>query len=230
MAGLHMETFRGHDPLPLPDCQDEHLDLYFDDNLFGFAALSQKSATASAALTPSIRRAGSVLPGRWGSYHPCPVSRLWRTRRAVDHAHEVRPLAEFPGSTHSFRGGLPFLRFLATALRRCPPPSTPQYSPTGLDESGTGFGKSESCQNALWARAGPRGTLPPNQRPVRVAAKTMIHLRLPSLLNIRSPEILDLIPKYIVLMAWQTRQPLDHYRRRRRLGSVRCFPSWCSPS
>jgi hypothetical protein len=128
---------------------------------------------------------------------------------------EVRPFAEFPGS-HSFAVDDEAFNFLANCFKEMSATFDSKYFHAGLDESwDLGFGKSEE----LVKRVGRGPAHAAHYRRVndllKSRGKTMIMY---GDIILKYPEILDLIPKDIILMDWQY-EPFDHYPTVDVLGS-----------
>jgi hypothetical protein len=128
---------------------------------------------------------------------------------------EVRPFAEFPGS-HSFSVDDKAFGFLANCFKEMAAAFDSKYFHAGLDESwDLGFGKSEE----LVKRVGRGPAHAAHYRRIndlfKSHGKTMIMY---GDIILKYPEILDLIPKDIVLMDWQY-EPADHYPTVDVLGS-----------
>ncbi len=128
---------------------------------------------------------------------------------------EVRPFAEYPGA-HSFAIDDAAFDFLSHCFEEIAQAFDSKYFHAGLDESwDIGFGKSEEVVN----RVGRGPAHATHYRRVndllKRHGKTMIMY---GDIILKYPEILELIPKDIVLMDWQY-EPADHYPTVDVLGS-----------
>ncbi len=128
---------------------------------------------------------------------------------------EVRTFAEYPGA-HSFSVDDEAFGFLSNCFKEMADAFDSKYFHAGLDESwDLGFGKSEE----LVKRVGRGPAHAAHYRRIndllKGRDKTMIMY---GDIILKYPEILDLIPKDIVLMDWQY-EPMDHYPTVDVLGS-----------
>ena len=144
-----------------------------------------------------------------------PVFEMLGNQGALLMLDEVRPFAEFPGA-HSFSVDDEAFAFLSNCFQEIAAAFDSKYFHAGLDESwDLGFGKSEE----IVKRAGRGPAHAAHYRRInellKSRGKTMIMYG-DILLNY--PEILDLIPKDIILMDWQY-DPADHYATVDVLGS-----------
>ena len=127
----------------------------------------------------------------------------------------VRPFAEYPGA-HSFSVDDEAFGFLANCFKEMADAFDSKYFHAGLDESwDLGFGKSEE----LVKRVGRGPAHAAHYRRIndllKSRDKTMIMY---GDIILKYPEILDLIPKDIILMDWQY-EPAEHYPTVDVLGS-----------
>ncbi len=136
-----------------------------------------------------------------------PVFEMLGNQGALLMLDEVRTFAEFPGS-HSFAVNDEAFGFLSNCFGEMAAAFDSKYFHAGLDESwDLGFGKSEELVN----RVGRGPAHAAHYRRIndlfKSRGKTMIMY---GDIILKYPEILDLIPKDIVLMDWQY-EPADHY-------------------
>jgi hexosaminidase len=144
-----------------------------------------------------------------------PVFEMLGNQGALLMLDEVRPFAEYPGA-HSFSVDDNAFEFLANCFREIADAFDSKYFHAGLDESwDLGFGKSEE----LVKRVGRGPAHAAHYRRIndllKSRGKTMLMY---GDIILKYPEILDLIPKDIVLMDWQY-EPADHYPTVDVLGS-----------
>ena len=144
-----------------------------------------------------------------------PVFEMLGNQGALLMLDEVRPFAEFPGA-HSFSVDDEAFGFLSNCFQEIADAFDSKYFHAGLDESwDLGFGKSEE----LVKRVGRGPAHAAHYRRIndllKSRGKTMIMY---GDIILKYPEILDLIPKDIVLMDWQY-EPADHYPTVDVLGS-----------
>lgn len=144
-----------------------------------------------------------------------PVFEMLGNQGALLMLDEVRPFAEFPGS-HSFAVTDNAFNFLKGCFEEIADTFDSKYFHAGLDESwDLGFGQSEE----IVKRAGRGPAHAAHYRRInellKSRHKTMIMY---GDIILKYPEILDLIPKDIVLMDWQY-EPMDHYPTVDVLGS-----------
>lgn len=128
---------------------------------------------------------------------------------------EVRPFAEFPGA-HSFSVGDDAFGFLSNCFQEMADAFDSKYFHAGLDESwDLGFGKSEELVNRVGRGPAHSAHYRKINDLLKSRGKTMIMY---GDIILKYPEILDMIPKDIVLMDWQY-EPADHYPTVDVLGS-----------
>jgi hypothetical protein len=144
-----------------------------------------------------------------------PVFEMLGNQGALLMLDEARPFAEYPGA-HSFSVSDDAFDFLKNCFEEMADAFDSKYFHAGLDESwDLGFGKSEE----LVKRAGRGPAHAAHYRRIndllKGRGKTMIMY---GDIILNYPEILDLIPKDIVLMDWQY-QAADHYPTVDVLGS-----------
>ncbi|MGD9723474.1 MAG: glycoside hydrolase family 20 zincin-like fold domain-containing protein [Pirellulales bacterium] len=144
-----------------------------------------------------------------------PVFEMLGNQGALLMLDEVRPFAEYPGA-HSFSVDDEAFGFLKNCFQEMADAFDSKYFHAGLDESwDLGFGKSE----ALVKRVGRGPAHAAHYRRIndllKSRGKTMIMY---GDIILKYPEILDLIPKDIVLMDWQY-EAADHYPTLDLLGS-----------
>ncbi|HEY1603665.1 MAG TPA: glycoside hydrolase family 20 zincin-like fold domain-containing protein [Pirellulales bacterium] len=144
-----------------------------------------------------------------------PVFEMLGNQGALLMLDEVRPLAEYPGA-HSFSVDDKAFEFLANCFQEIADAFDSKYFHAGLDESwDLGFGKSEE----LVKRVGRGPAHAAHYRRIndllKSRGKTMLMY---GDIILKYPEILELIPKDIVLMDWQY-EPADHYPTVDVLGS-----------
>jgi hypothetical protein len=144
-----------------------------------------------------------------------PVFEMLGNQGALLMLDEVRPFAEYPGA-HSFALDDEAFGFLKNCFEEMADAFDSRYFHAGLDESwDLGFGKSEE----LVKRAGRGPAHAAHYRRIndllKSRGKTMIMY---GDIILNYPEILDLIPKDIVLMDWQY-QAADRYPTVDVLGS-----------
>jgi hypothetical protein len=129
-----------------------------------------------------------------------PVFEMLGNQGALLMLDEVRPFAEYPGA-HSFSVNDDAFHFLKNCFEEMSAAFDSKYFHAGLDESwDLGFGKSEE----IVKRAGRGPAHAAHYRRInellKAHGKTMIMY---GDIILNYPEILDLIPKDIVLMDWQ---------------------------
>lgn len=144
-----------------------------------------------------------------------PVFEMLGNQGALLMLDEVRPFAEFPGA-HSFSVDDEAFGFLSNCFNEMADTFDSKYFHAGLDESwDLGFGKSEELVNRLGRGPAHAGHYRRINDLLKSRGKTMIMY---GDIILKYPEILDLIPKDIVLMDWQY-EPADHYPTVDVLGS-----------
>lgn len=136
-----------------------------------------------------------------------PVFEMLGNQGALLMLDEARPFAEYPGA-HSFAVDDEAFGFLSNCFNEIADAFDSKYFHAGLDESwDLGFGKSEE----LVKRVGRGPAHAAHYRRIndlfKSRGKTMLMY---GDIILKYPEILDLIPKDIVLMDWQY-EPADHY-------------------
>jgi hexosaminidase len=144
-----------------------------------------------------------------------PVFEMLGNQGALLMLDEVRPFAEYPGA-HSFAVDDEAFGFLSSCFQEMAAAFDSKYFHAGLDESwDLGFGKSEQ----LVKRVGRGPAHAAHYRRIndlfKSRGKTMVMY---GDIILKYPEILDMIPKDIVLMDWQY-EPADHYPTVDVLGS-----------
>ncbi len=144
-----------------------------------------------------------------------PVFEMLGNQGALLMLDEVRPFAEYPGA-HSFSLDDDAFNFLATCFREMADTFDSRYFHAGLDESwDLGFGKSEERVNEVGRGPAHAAHYRRINELLKSRGKTMIMY---GDIILNYPEILDLIPKDIVLMDWQY-HAADHYPTVDVLGS-----------
>lgn len=144
-----------------------------------------------------------------------PVFEMLGNQGALLMLDEVRPFAEFPGA-HSFSLDDEAFEFLSNCFGEMADAFDSKYFHAGLDESwDLGFGKSE--ERVKREGRGPAHAVHYRRinELLQSRGKTMIMY---GDIILNYPEILDLIPKDIVLMDWQY-EAADHYPTVDVLGS-----------
>lgn len=136
-----------------------------------------------------------------------PVFEMLGNQGALLMLDEVRPLAEYPGA-HSFAINDQVYEFLESCFNEMADVFESKYFHAGLDESwDLGFGKSEALVREKGrARAHAEHYIKLNEMLKKRGKQMMMY----GDIIINYPDILDLIPKDIVLMDW-IYEPLDHY-------------------
>ena len=144
-----------------------------------------------------------------------PVFEMLGNQGALLMLDEVRPLAEYPGA-HSFAADDEAFAFLKDCFQEIAAAFDSKYFHAGLDESwDLGFGKSEELVKRLGRGPAHAGHYLRINELLKSHGKKMIMY---GDIILKYPEILDLIPKDIVLMDWQY-EPMDHYPTVDVLGS-----------
>ena len=144
-----------------------------------------------------------------------PVFEMLGNQGALLMLDEVRPFAEYPGA-HSFSVDDDAFGFLSNCFQEMADTFDSKYFHAGLDESwDLGFGKSEEVVKRVGRGPAHAAHYRRINDLLRSRGKTMIMY---GDIILKYPEILDLIPKDIVLMDWQY-EPADHYATVNVLGS-----------
>jgi hypothetical protein len=153
-----------------------------------------------------------------------PVFEMLGNQGALLMLDEVRPFAEYPGA-HSFSLDDEAFAFLKNCCGEIADAFDSQYFHAGLDESwDLGFGKSEAIVKRLGRGPAHAAHYRKINDLLKSRGKTMIMY---GDIILKYPEILDLIPKDIVLMDWQY-HAADHYPTVDVLGS-KGFPMLVLP-
>lgn len=144
-----------------------------------------------------------------------PVFEMLGNQGALLMLDEVRPFAEFPGA-HSFSIDDDSFKFLSDCFGEIADAFDSKYFHAGLDESwDLGFGKSEVAVKQQGRGPAHAAHYRRINDLLKSRDKTMIMY---GDIILNYPEILDLIPKDIVLMDWQY-EAADHYPTVDVLGS-----------
>lgn len=144
-----------------------------------------------------------------------PVFEMLGNQGALLMLDEVRPLAEYPGA-HSFATSDAAFEFLSNCFQEIAAAFDSKYFHAGLDESwDLGFGQSEESVKRLGRGPAHAAHYRRINELLKSHGKKMIMY---GDIILKYPEILDLIPKDIVLMDWQY-EPMDHYPTVDVLGS-----------
>ncbi|HEY4310672.1 MAG TPA: glycoside hydrolase family 20 zincin-like fold domain-containing protein [Pirellulales bacterium] len=144
-----------------------------------------------------------------------PVFEMLGNQGALLMLDEVRPFAEYPGA-HSFATNDEAFNFLTNCFNEIADAFDSKYFHAGLDESwDLGFGKSAESVKRLGRGPAHAAHYRRINDLLKSRHKTMIMY---GDIILKYPEILDLIPKDIVLMDWQY-EPADHYPTVDVLGS-----------
>ncbi len=144
-----------------------------------------------------------------------PVFEMLGNQGALLMLDEVRPFAEFPGA-HSFSIDDDSFKFLSNCFGEIADAFDSKYFHAGLDESwDLGFGKSEAAVKQQGRGPAHAAHYRRINDLLKSRGKTMIMY---GDIILNYPEILDLIPKDIVLMDWQY-EAADHYPTVDVLGS-----------
>jgi hypothetical protein len=144
-----------------------------------------------------------------------PVFEMLGNQGALLMLDEVRPFAEYPGA-HSFSLDDKAFAFLSNCFGEMADAFDSKYFHAGLDESwDLGFGKSEEQVKRLGRGPAHAAHYRKINDLLKSRGKTMIMY---GDIILNYPEILDLIPKDIVLMDWQY-HAADHYPTVDVLGS-----------
>jgi len=144
-----------------------------------------------------------------------PVFEMLGNQGALLMLDEVRPFAEYPGA-HSFAVNDAAFEFLANCFNEMADTFDSQYFHAGLDESwDLGFGQSEEVVKRLGRGPAHAAHYRRINDLLKARGKKMIMY---GDIILNYPEILDLIPKDIVLMDWQY-EAADHYPTVDTLGS-----------
>jgi hexosaminidase len=144
-----------------------------------------------------------------------PVFEMLGNQGALLMLDEVRPFAEYPGA-HSFSIDDEAFGFLKNCFEEIADAFDSKYFHAGLDESwDLGFGKSEEAVKRVGRGPAHAAHYRRINDLLKSRGKTMIMY---GDIILKYPEILDLIPKDIVLMDWQY-EAFDHYPTVDVLGS-----------
>lgn len=136
-----------------------------------------------------------------------PVFEMLGNQGALLMLDEIRPLAEYPGA-HSFAINDEVYQFLDDCFNEMADVFDSKYFHAGLDESwDLGFGTTEELVRQKGrARAHAEHYIKLNEMLKRRGKQMIMY----GDIIINYPDILDLIPKDIILMDW-IYEPLDHY-------------------
>jgi hypothetical protein len=205
----------------LSDFKMNTLILYFEDT-FRFKKYP-KIGDGRGALTPAQIDELEAFARPLG-VEIFPVFEMLGNQGALLMLDEVRPFAEYPGA-HSFAVNDEAFGFLSNCFNEMADAFDSKYFHAGLDESwDLGFGKSEEIVKRLGRGPAHAAHYRRINDLLKSRGKTMIMY---GDIILKYPEILDLIPKDIVLMDWQY-DPFDHYPTVDVLGS-KGFPMLVLP-